>query len=153
MATKKQTGKNKTEARTKTTKPRQPARGRPQATASQPDFASLLEDAVEEMKKITGVGKTAPPLPGASRIIYIHGIGNKPVASVLKCQWDTALFGFDLGERSRLCYWVNRERYPNPESGTCTTSDLSDGANTPAAMVFQRWMWTSRLGSIRKLTR
>ena len=95
------------------------------------DSASLLEDAVKEIRKITGTGeKTALSQAGASRIVYVHGIGNKPIASVLKCQWDTALFGFDLGERSRLSYWVNRERYPNPESGTCSTSDLSDGADS-----------------------
>ena len=34
----------------------------------------------------------------AQTVIYVHGIGNKPVASVLKCQWDTALFGAPLGD-------------------------------------------------------
>lgn len=38
---------------------------------------------------------------GARTIIHVHGIGNKPIASVLKCQWDHALFGFSLGERPR----------------------------------------------------
>ncbi|HEX5764601.1 MAG TPA: hypothetical protein VFY27_03480, partial [Woeseiaceae bacterium] len=62
---------------------------------------------------------------GAARtIIYVHGIGNKPQPHVLKCQWDNALFGFDLGERSRLAYWVNRAWYPEPSSGTCATGDL-----------------------------
>ncbi|MGH8166994.1 MAG: serine peptidase, partial [Woeseiaceae bacterium] len=62
---------------------------------------------------------------GAARtIIYVHGIGNKPEPHVLKCQWDMALFGFDLGERSRLAYWVNRAYYPEPSSGTCATGDL-----------------------------
>ena len=62
---------------------------------------------------------------GAARtIIYVHGIGNKPEPHVLKCQWDNALFGFDLGERSRLAYWVNRAYYPEPSPGTCATGDL-----------------------------
>lgn len=61
---------------------------------------------------------------GARTIVYVHGIGNKPIASVLKCQWDRALFDFDLGERSRLSYWVNRAFYPEPEDGTCETGDL-----------------------------
>jgi len=62
---------------------------------------------------------------GAARtIIYVHGIGNKPEPHVLKCQWDKALFGFDLGERSRLAYWVNRAYYPEPSPGTCATGDL-----------------------------
>ena len=55
----------------------------------------------------------------AATIVYVHGIGNKPTADILKCQWDTALFGFDLGERSRLAYWVNRGTYPVVWPGTC----------------------------------
>jgi hypothetical protein len=62
----------------------------------------------------------------------VHGIGNKPIASILKCQWDTALFGFDLGDRSRLAYWVNRERFPDPEAGSCASGDLSDGDDAEA---------------------
>ena len=53
--------------------------------------------------------------PEAQTIIYVHGIGNKPVASILKCQWDHALFGVDLGDRSRMAYWVNRDFYPRPD--------------------------------------
>jgi hypothetical protein len=60
---------------------------------------------------------------GARTIIYVHGIGNKPIQSVLKCQWDNALFAFDLGERSRLAYWVNREYYPDPTTETCQSGD------------------------------
>ena len=59
----------------------------------------------------------------ARTVIYVHGIGNKPIQSVLKCQWDTALYGFDLGERSRIAYWVNREYYPTPEPGNCASGD------------------------------
>jgi subtilisin family serine protease len=60
---------------------------------------------------------------GARTIIYVHGIANKPPADVLKCQWDHALFGFDLGDRSRLAYWVDRVRYPQPSPGTCHNAD------------------------------
>ena len=67
---------------------------------------------------------------GARTIIYVHGIGNKPIASILKCQWDRALFGFDLGERSRLSYWVNRTFYPDPEPGRCESGDFVDTATT-----------------------
>ncbi|MBD9541443.1 S8 family serine peptidase [Ensifer sp. ENS04] len=61
--------------------------------------------------------------PKAQTVVYVHGIGNKPVASVLKCQWDRALFGAELGDKSRMAYWVNREYYPTPEAATCTDSD------------------------------
>src|SRR5262245_48141152 len=80
-------------------------------------------------KSAKQVGALADALePGAQTIIYVHGIGNKPIASVLKCQWDRALFGFDLGERSRLSYWVNRAFYPLPDDALCATGDLVDVA-------------------------
>jgi hypothetical protein len=63
---------------------------------------------------------------GATTIIYIHGIGNKPTAAVLKGQWDQALFAFDLGERSRMAYWVDRERCPVPLAGAASGGDFSD---------------------------
>jgi subtilisin family serine protease len=65
----------------------------------------------------------------ALTIIYVHGIGNKPSAEILKCQWDNALFGFNLGERSRLAYWVNRILYPEPTKATC---NMADGVQDPA---------------------
>jgi subtilisin family serine protease len=63
--------------------------------------------------------------------VYVHGIGNKPIESILKCQWDHALFGFDLGARSRLAYWVNREYYPTPSAATCATGDVTDVEHAP----------------------
>ena len=68
---------------------------------------------------------------GACTVVYVHGIGNKPIESILKCQWDHALFGYDLGERSRLVYWVNREYYPAPSAGTCASGDLTEVENAP----------------------
>lgn len=78
----------------------------------------------------------APPV---QTIIYVHGIGNKPIGSVLKCQWDAALFGVELGDRSRMAYWVNREYYPVPEDVGCAAGDLTriedDEATTKAIMA------------------
>ncbi len=59
----------------------------------------------------------------AKTVIFIHGIGNKPTQEVLRCQWDKALFGRGMGERTRLAYWVNRERYPTPEIASCGDRD------------------------------
>ena len=67
----------------------------------------------------------------AQTIIYVHGIGNKPRAEILKCQWDEALFGFNLGERSRLAYWVNRILYPEPTRASCNMADSTQDP-TPA---------------------
>lgn len=46
-------------------------------------------------------------------IIYIHGIANKPAPAVLKRQWDLALFGVDMGSRTRMAYWADI-RYAQP---------------------------------------
>lgn len=62
---------------------------------------------------------TAGQPPSIGTVVYIHGIGNKPEASILKCQWDRALFGAEMGDRTRLAYWVDRERYPSAEEATC----------------------------------
>lgn len=51
--------------------------------------------------------------------VYIHGIGNHPAEQVLVVRWDRALFGKDMGDRTRMAYWVNRARYPQPESCDC----------------------------------
>ena len=72
----------------------------------------------------------------AKVIVYVHGIGNKPTAEILKCQWDEALFGFNLGERSRMSYWVNRVLYPLPTKATCKMADATqDLASSTADAV------------------
>jgi hypothetical protein len=45
--------------------------------------------------------------------IYVHGVGNKPSAAVLKHVWDKALFGVDMGARTRMAYWADLI-YPEP---------------------------------------
>ncbi|MFI2213188.1 hypothetical protein [Streptomyces sp. NPDC020141] len=47
------------------------------------------------------------------RVVYVHGIGNKIRAESLKRQWDTALFGRDMAEVSRMAYWAPL-RHPAP---------------------------------------
>src|SRR5678815_5105239 len=84
-------------------------------------------------KRVTAAGRRAANTePGIGRtIVYVHGIGNKPLPSILKCQWDHALFGFDLAERSRLAYWVNRAFYPDPSEGTCASPDSTQLEDEP----------------------
>ncbi len=89
-----------------------------------------------------GAKAAAPRVPGAkaaNTIIYVHGINNKPPPSVLKCQWDTALFGAQLGDRSRMAYWVNRQYYPQPLNDTCASGDRThiddDEVSTRAIMA------------------
>jgi hypothetical protein len=71
----------------------------------------------------------------ARTIIYVHGVGNKPEESVLRCQWDRALMGFGLGERSRMAYWVQVDRHGPPKPATCAEPDAV-GANALGAEGF-----------------
>lgn len=122
---------------TKRAKPAKQAKRAKQATG-EPDPATQLETSDE----------------GAATIVYVHGIGNKPPASVLKQQWDEALFEFDLGERSRLAYWVDRERYPVPLDAVASGGDFADGSeNAPRGefsprAVHARWDAASELQQV-----
>ncbi|MFI1256346.1 hypothetical protein ACH4U6_21575 [Streptomyces netropsis] len=46
-------------------------------------------------------------------IVYVHGNGNKVRPELLKSQWDTALFGKDMADASRMAYWASL-RYDTP---------------------------------------
>ena len=144
MATK----KRKTAVRKRAKPTRPPAKKRPSRSAKKKtitlDFNRLSQETVDAIGKntleegsapkgkqaraVTKEAKAAAAAEGqgAATIIYIHGIGNKPPASVLKGQWDQSLFAFDLGERSRMAYWVDRERYPVPLAGAASGADFSD---------------------------
>jgi hypothetical protein len=40
-------------------------------------------------------------------LLYVHGIGEKPPPDTLKREWDLALFGREMGERTRMAYWAD----------------------------------------------
>lgn len=61
----------------------------------------------------------------AHTVIYVHGIDNKPAEDILNCQWDRALFGHRMGDRTRMAYWVNHRRHGPPSEATCDESDYS----------------------------
>jgi subtilisin family serine protease len=118
----KKSSKGVTPGKTATRKLASPKHKQVAATSS--ILAKVLNPVVGEMLKKEGAA------PEVATIVYVHGIGNKPEASVLKCQWDTSLFGAAMGDRTRLAYWVNRDRYPMPESGTCGGKDVPQGEYT-----------------------
>ncbi|MDP1954553.1 MAG: S8 family peptidase [Polaromonas sp.] len=45
-----------------------------------------------------------------SLVIYVHGVGQRDPRDQLKLQWDLALFGRDMGDRSRMAYWADLVR-------------------------------------------
>lgn len=50
---------------------------------------------------------TPPPAPLESLVVYVHGVGRHAPPGELKLEWDLALFGRDLGPRSRMAYWAD----------------------------------------------
>ena len=79
-------------------------------------------------KRVRAKEAGSPPDDRAARytVVYVHGIGAKPRPSVLKCQWDTALFGCEMGDRTRMAFWVDPERHPDFEDATCGDPDRLD---------------------------
>ena len=137
-------------ARDSTSKKTSKGQGRPASRSKQGDSKSRVERPSEARQPglqipSLGPGNQAPlaiGAKGARTVVYVHGIGNKPEQAVLKCQWDTALFGHAMGDRTRLAYWVNREYYPTPEDATCATPDHvrvdDDEISTRAIMALAR---------------
>ena len=94
------------------------AKKAPVAKVATPVATKAATKALTKKRAATAaLADVAAGIGEARTIVYVHGIGNKPIPSILKSQWDHALFGYDLGERSRMAYWVNRDYYPVPDSG------------------------------------
>jgi len=113
------------------TEKRKPGKARktPPAGDEPASFSSFMRQAASppESSDFPALLSKQGLAPEVGTVIYVHGINNKPVASVLKCQWDSALFGAAMGDRTRMAYWVNRARYPVPSSDSCASKDgLSD---------------------------
>lgn len=114
---------------------RKPSKSAPRATKTRPATVTRITPAMRTMKTLRETQAAFlkrlaadGAAPEVGTVVFVHGIGNKPEASILKCQWDTALFGSPMGDRTRMSYWVNRERYPVPEAGSCAGGDtLGEG--------------------------
>ncbi len=113
------TGAKRPRKRTTTTTARPPRRrttgGRTRARRSQ--------GARRAVRAKTAKAAASTSNEQARTLVYVHGIGNKPEEAVLRCQWDHALMGFGLGERSRMAYWCQTDRHGPPEHATCADPD------------------------------
>jgi subtilisin family serine protease len=105
------------------------------ATTRKRSSATQRNRSKTRAKSATAKAKVSNDTDGrVATVLYVHGIGNKPLPDILKCQWDEALFGFNLGERSRLAYWVNRIFYPEPAQTSCKMADSThDGTRDGTA--------------------
>lgn len=69
-----------------------------------------------------------------SVVIYVHGIGQTDPCDKLKLQWDLALFGRDLGSRSRMAYWADLVR-PEVNLVKNTTSRRKDAQSIDSVNI------------------
>ena len=68
-----------------------------------------------------------------SIVIYVHGVGEHPPREQIKQQWDLALFGRELGERSRMAYWCDLVHPPQAglsAKGKRVAKGKADSADT-----------------------
>jgi hypothetical protein len=70
--------------------------------------------------------------PRQSLVIYVHGIGDHPASDALKLQWDLALFGKDLRDRSRMAYWADL-LHPVPSAAAAKKATAEAASRSPAA--------------------
>ncbi len=89
----------------------------------QPDFGPPNKVDFEPLfrpgKGAKRVGTGGTSTDKARTAVHVHGIGNHPLEQILIARWDRALFGKDMGDRTRMAYWVNRARYPQPSNCDC----------------------------------
>jgi subtilisin family serine protease len=82
-----------------------------------PAKKTTTKKSAKKVPSVTAKAVAAASNLGKARtVIYCHGIFDKPPEKLLRSEWDRALFGFDQGERTRMAYWVDRERYPEKKS-------------------------------------
>lgn len=93
--------------------------------------------------KVRGAGSRPGKAASASRaagaaaleplVLYVHGIGRKPPADELKREWDLALFGRDMGARTRMAYWADL-LHPAGDAPSARTRGTAAGID-PAALL------------------
>ncbi|HSV34821.1 MAG TPA: S8 family peptidase [Ramlibacter sp.] len=60
--------------------------------------------------------------PQDSVVVYVHGVGQTASPETLKADWDLALFGRDMGDRSSMAYWADLVRTIGPAEGPSVRS-------------------------------
>ncbi|MES2414510.1 MAG: S8 family serine peptidase [Pseudomonadota bacterium] len=80
--------------------------------------------------RVRATAKTGAETGGSinqdSLLIYIHGVGQDEPGDQVKLKWDLALFGRDMGERSRMAYWADLVRPEVLRAGYSTASRAGD---------------------------
>jgi subtilisin family serine protease len=108
--------------------------------------ATKAAPAAKAARKRSSAAAAAPNAstpPRRSLVIYVHGIGEHPAPADLKLQWDLALFGKDLRERSRMAYWADL-LHPVTSAAAAKRAAVRAAARSPAAKQAQARATESR---------
>lgn len=71
-------------------------------------------------------------------VVYIHGIGEQPPATQLKIEWDLALFGQEMGEKTRMAYWSDiLHRDPGITTKSKTRPRLDDDSDLEPSILLE----------------
>jgi hypothetical protein len=77
----------------------------PKKIATKKIAAKKAAETTGTLKRTTGKKNAENSPAHSSIVVYIHGIGKHEPKDELKLQWDLALFGVDMKDRSRMAYW------------------------------------------------
>ena len=88
-------------------------------------------------KKASRTEKRASTVTGDPVVVYIHGIGKQPDREDLKRRWDLALFGREMGDRTRMAYWsdILHGAAPRTQSARRTSARASARGIDPDALL------------------
>ena len=77
-----------------------------------------------------GTGSASGPL-----VVYVHGIGQHPPAEELKREWDLALFGREMEDRTRVAYWSDILHPPKEPGPSVRAARAAGGLNTDSLLA------------------
>jgi subtilisin family serine protease len=110
-----------------------------QATKAAPAAKAVRKKAGTAGSSRAGTAAAAAPAdttPRQSLVVYVHGIGEHPVTDALKLQWDLALFGKDLRDRSRMAYWADL-LHPAPSAAAAKKATAKAASKSSATKKAQ----------------
>jgi subtilisin family serine protease len=87
--------------------------------------------------------------PQESLVVYVHGVDQHERPDQLKLRWDLALFGRDLGRRSRMAFWADlvRPEILRPQGVRRTSSQPADTMDVEAVLDDARVPESKREGA------
>lgn len=100
-------------------------RRKPRITSA---YRKLLTQVEKQLRQAASAPETELPV-----VVYVHGVGDQPAPAQVKREWDKALFGIDMGARTRMAYWADLVHARPLETGVKTLRRAARGIGPEAA--------------------